>query len=231
MARRRKGGGLANETDFLELYRELGVSPGCCLLDFKRAYRRHVARLHPDRRGDGQPRVGDQLQQLTAQYSAAMEFQRRHGRLPGAQAEEVRINTPEPALRSTLPPLGPTREQKHGTSKVTILFALSVLAALFWCTDPLPFLPEVSHTPYIAQSTAEIPETPAVSMLVLGMSIFPSNALRGLRSRGESCAKAIEPSAMTTANPAPARWKRVDERNDTLRLRCSRKFKVKLLKS
>lgn len=179
MAWRSKGDGLANETDFLELYRELGVSPGCCLLDFKRAYRRHVARLHPDRRGDGQPRVGDQLQQLTAQYSAAMEFQRRHGRLPGAQAEDVRANTPEPTVRSALPPLAPTREPKRGTSKVTILFALSVLAALFWCTDPLPFLPEVSHAPYIAQSTAEVPETPAVPMLALGMSAENVRAIEG----------------------------------------------------
>lgn len=161
---------MANETDFLELYRELGVSPGCCLLDFKRAYRRHVARLHPDRPGDGQPRLGEQLQQLTAQYSAAMEFQRRHGRLPGAQAEDVRISVSEPTLRSTLPPLGPTRESRRGPSKITILFAVSVVAALFWCTDPLPFAPEISHMPYIAQSSAEVPETPALPMLALGMS-------------------------------------------------------------
>jgi hypothetical protein len=169
IAWRSKGDGLANETDFLELYRELGVSPGCCLLDFKRAYRRHVARLHPDRPGDGQPRVGDQLQQLTAQYSAAMDFQRRHGRLPGAQAD-VRANVAEPTLRSPLPPLGPTSQSKRGPSRVMVLFALSVVAALFWCTDPLPFAPEVSHLPYIAQSTADIPETPVTPMLALGMS-------------------------------------------------------------
>lgn len=178
MAWRSKGDGLANETDFLELYRELGVSPGCCLLDFKRAYRRHVARLHPDRPGDGQPRVGDQLQQLTAQYSAAMEFQRRHGRLPGAQAD-IRVNTPEPALRSTLPPLGPTRESRHAPSKVTLLLAISVLAALFWCTDPLPFSPEINHTPYIAQSTADAPEKAVLPMLAVGMSPENVRAIEG----------------------------------------------------
>lgn len=180
MAWRIKGDGLANETDFLELYRELGVSPGCCLLDFKRAYRRHVARLHPDRQGEEQPRVGDQLQQLTAQYSAAMEFQRRHGRLPGAQAQvNIRANTPEPTLRTTLPQLVPTRQPKHGPSKVTMLLAISVLAALFWCTDPLPFAPEASHTQYVAQSTTDIPETPAVPMLVLGMSPENVRAIEG----------------------------------------------------
>src|ERR1700719_4393092 len=63
----------------------------------------------------------------------------------------------------------------------------------------------------------------ASAMLPLRMSIFPSNALRGLLCRGESCAKAREPSAMTAANPAPARRKRVDGRKDTLLLRCSRK--------
>jgi hypothetical protein len=169
---------LANETDFLELYRELGVSPGCCLLDFKRAYRRHVARLHPDRRGEEQPRVGEQLQQLTAQYSAAMEFQRRHGRLPGAQAS-VRAGVSEPAMRTALPPLRQTREPRRGPSKVTLLLAISVLAALFWCTDPLPFSPEASHTQYIAQNTTDVAATPAAPMLALGMSPENVRAIEG----------------------------------------------------
>src|SRR5229473_1428600 len=62
------------------------------------------------------------------------------------------------------------------------------------------------------------------------MSILPSNALRGLRSRGESCAKAVKLSAIATANAAPARWEEVDGRKDTLRSSCLKWFNVILLK-
>ena len=40
------------EVDFHSLYSELRVQPDCSLDDFKRAYRRRVAELHPDRHGD-----------------------------------------------------------------------------------------------------------------------------------------------------------------------------------
>jgi hypothetical protein len=77
---------LARETDFLDLYKILGLNPGCGLAEFKQAYRRRVAVLHPDRRSADQVSViaAERLQQLTALYGAAMEFERRHGRLPGA---------------------------------------------------------------------------------------------------------------------------------------------------
>lgn len=77
---------MARETDFLDLYKILGLNPGCGLAEFKQAYRRRVAVLHPDRRSADQasPIAAERLQQLTALYGAAMEFERRHGRLPGA---------------------------------------------------------------------------------------------------------------------------------------------------
>src|SRR5215469_14521130 len=72
--------GLASETDFLEMYRTLGLRPGCALPELKQAFRRHVARLHPDRAGDvpANPASAAQLQRLIAQYDAAMTFQREH---------------------------------------------------------------------------------------------------------------------------------------------------------
>jgi hypothetical protein len=78
---------VADETDFLDLYRKLRLEPGCSLEDFKQAYRRHVAMWHPDRRRLGSRAdmlAAARLQRLTAQYGAAMDFNRRHGRLPGA---------------------------------------------------------------------------------------------------------------------------------------------------
>ncbi|WP_448097383.1 J domain-containing protein [Luteibacter yeojuensis] len=77
---------MADETDFLDLYAKLRLDPGCSLEAFKQAYRRHVAMWHPDRRlgSRADQLAAARLQRLTAQYGAAMEFHRRHGRLPGA---------------------------------------------------------------------------------------------------------------------------------------------------
>jgi len=79
---------VTHETDFLDLYRQLGLNPGCELAELKQAYRRRVAMLHPDRRADrpADARASARLQRLTAQYGAAMDFHRRHGRLPGSPA-------------------------------------------------------------------------------------------------------------------------------------------------
>jgi hypothetical protein len=77
---------LARETNFVDLYRLLDLKPGCDLGELKQAYRRRVAVLHPDRRGESRddPVVSARLQHLIALYSSAIEFERRHGRLPGA---------------------------------------------------------------------------------------------------------------------------------------------------
>jgi len=68
--------------DFLALYEELGVGPECDPDAFKRAYRRRVSGLHPDRVGDA-PGAEDTLKTLNYAYSAALEFHRAHGRFPG----------------------------------------------------------------------------------------------------------------------------------------------------
>lgn len=83
-----RGMAVTHETDFLDLYRQLGLNPGCELSEFKQAYRRRVALLHPDRQTDrpADARASARLQRLTVQYGAAMEFHRRHGRLPGSPA-------------------------------------------------------------------------------------------------------------------------------------------------
>src|ERR1700692_1053195 len=52
--------------------------------------------------------------------------------------------------------------------------------------------------------------TAASAMSAARKSILPSKALRGVRSRGESCAIAVKLSAIATANAAPARWEEVD---------------------
>jgi len=96
---------VADETDFLDLYGKLRLEPSCTLAEFKQAYRRHVAAWHPDRRRGNRADAlaAARLQRLTAQYSAAMEFHRRHGRLPGA------VSPPRVAVAAIADPVAPFR--------------------------------------------------------------------------------------------------------------------------
>jgi hypothetical protein len=79
---------MAGPTDFLRLYQELGLAPGASIDELRRAYRRRVSELHPDRLGQTYtatvPGAGERLQQITALYGAATQFHRKHGRLPGS---------------------------------------------------------------------------------------------------------------------------------------------------
>ena len=73
---------MAEDTDFVALYEELGLGAECSMADFKHAYRRRVAQLHPDH-PDNSSDIS-RLQRLNRLYAAAIEFQHAHGRLPGA---------------------------------------------------------------------------------------------------------------------------------------------------
>ncbi len=123
---------MANETDFLDLYRTLGLRPGCSLLDLKQAYRRHVGRLHPDRMvgAPNDPAVDARLQRITALYGAAMDFQRQHGRLPGATLR-VRFSVPEASAQSARVPL-PSRRRTSRRSGIVALAVALVVAVLIW---------------------------------------------------------------------------------------------------
>lgn len=69
--------------DFIALYRELGIQPECSPDEFKRAYRKRVSELHPDRFGDGTDSE-EALKTLNSAYAVALDFHRMHGRFPGA---------------------------------------------------------------------------------------------------------------------------------------------------
>jgi hypothetical protein len=73
---------MSDDTDFVALYDELGLDAECSMASFKHAYRRRIAKLHPDH--FGAPPDISRLQRLNRLYSAALEFHRLHGRLPGA---------------------------------------------------------------------------------------------------------------------------------------------------
>ncbi|MGH8163479.1 MAG: J domain-containing protein [Rhodanobacteraceae bacterium] len=141
---------MVSDTDFLALYHELELNPGACgLSELKRAYRRRVVQLHPDRCADEQsnPPDPERLQRLTALYGAAIAFERRYGRLPGAEPASRRAvssngshdmdggnvvagNPPSAARRE---PTSPHRGTPEPTAMWRrYLLALLILLALAW---------------------------------------------------------------------------------------------------
>lgn len=123
---------MARDTDFLELYRNLGLNPDCGLIEFKQAYRRRLAVLHPDRQTAATRTSPAELQRLTAMYGAAMEFQRRHGRLPGApQARPARSVM---AGRSSRPAI--TAAPNGRSRRMLVLLGVSVAVWLLWNNEP-----------------------------------------------------------------------------------------------
>ena len=171
---------MASETDFLELYRTLGLSPGCDLPEFKRAYRRHVSQLHPDRVGGDAGR----LQTLIAQYGAAMDFQRRHGRLPGAAAPgrvapsgapAAPRHPPSPEMAEMADEPTPPRAR----STMLIVFVVAVLGVLVWSIAPFSS-PENPSAPAAAADGEASPAEPASApSLTLGMSPAEVRAIEG----------------------------------------------------
>ena len=128
---------MSETCDFAWLYRQLGLRPGGSLQELRLAYRRRVARLHPDRiQGDIEA-----LQQLNVLYGAALDFQRKMGRLPGARSGGgvAQVNRERPS--ST--PFQPRHEQTppHRQSQnayatrlrtIALLLLTLLLAAALW---------------------------------------------------------------------------------------------------
>ena len=73
---------MAEDTDFAALYRELGIDATCSLIELRSAWRRRVAKLHPDQGGSAEDT--GRLQQLNRLYDAALDFHGRYQRMPGA---------------------------------------------------------------------------------------------------------------------------------------------------
>jgi hypothetical protein len=174
---------MGNEIDFLELYRQLRVSPDCGLEEFKQAYRRRVSTLHPDRRpaghgGQANSRGAQRLQQLNVQYEAAMAFRRLHGRLPGASpAPAVPSQKTHPSPRPPSPP-SPGKPRRPN-AKWLIPIALVAVGFLFWGASAVSPPPDGTSDGTPHDSDANSAETPATPMLALGMSPENVRAIEG----------------------------------------------------
>jgi hypothetical protein len=163
---------VTNEIDFLDLYRQLRLDRDCGLQEFKQAYRRCVSRLHPDRkpRGYANSRAAQRLQQLNAQYDAAIEFERLHGRLPGA-TRSIRSAVPEPVVHRRRPQSPPiTHVPRRPNLKLLIPIATVALGFLFWGVATVSPPPDTA--PDVNSPEKDMSATPPLTapMLTLGMS-------------------------------------------------------------
>lgn len=125
---------MALETDFLDLYNELGLHPGCQLAEFKQAYRRRLAALHPDRQLEPMQDEGAsaRLQRIISLHNAAIVFERQHGRLPGAtRARPLQATVSRPVHVESERARRPSR-------RMLALLGIVVVAWLFWRTDATP---------------------------------------------------------------------------------------------
>ncbi|GAB2579060.1 J domain-containing protein [Dyella jejuensis] len=172
---------MANEIDFLHLYRQLRLSPDCDLQEFKQAYRRRVSALHPDRKPQDyvDSRAAQRLQQLNAHYEAAMEFQRLHGRLPGA-TPVVRGALPDRASRSRHPsPSAPSNAPRRPHVKWLVPIALVAIGILFWGVSAVPPPSNDASDSVAGDNDASLGETSAAPALTLGMSEENVRAIEG----------------------------------------------------
>lgn len=128
------------QPDFTQLYSQLGVQPDCGLEEFKRAYRRRIIELHPDRQGANarSPETLALLRELISLYAIASSFHRRHGRLPGGAPPRVpgaaSVETAPPPPRASPPAathvLRPS--SRRGAWRAVLLVAIVLALVVSW---------------------------------------------------------------------------------------------------
>lgn len=150
-------------TDFVALYRRLGVRPGCSMDEFRQAYRRHVSLSHPDRTGDASIQRLSELQQLNAMYSAALDFHRQHGRLPGA----VVPRQPAPAMhRRTTDTDGTAEIRSPRAHRWLVGISLCAGVAILWSARPGQVKVSSSEMDYPSSSAPSHPTSPEVATVI-----------------------------------------------------------------
>lgn len=172
---------MAGDTDFIALYQALGLDPDCSPEAFRQAYRKRVGLLHPDRPGES-ARSTRELQRLNALYTAAIEFQRRHGRLPGAsQAPAVPPSSgPSPSSRpSAAVEVEPRPKRGLPIALLGLILAGLWLFATFAPGEPAAPSPMVAAEPSAAHSPTEPASLHATRIIALGATAQQVREIHG----------------------------------------------------
>lgn len=128
--------------DFSLVYSQLDLRPDCSLEEFRSAYMRRIAELHPDRRGSEPASVEAQatLRELVSTYVAVTRFHRRYGRMPGASPRSSGNHAFNPMMTAMRPALQLPIAHGHDTAEkpakatarlVVIIVVLGLLLALW----------------------------------------------------------------------------------------------------
>ena len=168
---------MARETDFLALYKLLDLKPDCAPAELKHAYRRRVAALHPDRESHraAVPHAAEQLQYLTALYGAAMDFHRRHHRLPGALGAVARPQErrfPEQRAEAT-------RANQQRGRWWPVALVLAAVAGAVWIMQPSPEYATIAYPAAPPLVDTEVPAPLGPSVLALDMDPRTVQMLQG----------------------------------------------------
>jgi hypothetical protein len=163
---------MAITTDFLLLYAELKVNPDSCSLDhFKRAYRRRVSELHPDRvQGKPSAAMMARLQNLTRLHDEAMRFHDRHGRLPGSN--QAAPQSAQSGPTDTPPPRAAMAAQdmpaRSAARSILIVVLLLTGLAVLWFLLPDETADESTDAGHVSVAAKALTH-PVVETLIVGM--------------------------------------------------------------
>lgn len=170
---------MADDTDFVALYDELGLDAECSMADFKHAYRRRVAKLHPDLTGN--PSDVSRLQRLNRLYAAALDFEHAHGRLPGASrgdAGRAQLHTPlhsrdsDPSTEP-MPVAGSSQRWRY----LLVLGLISLV--LYWSSRPATSVSTFAHQTGSGTAYAQAPASVANRFVEIGMGAEQVRTIQG----------------------------------------------------
>lgn len=174
---------MAGDTDFIALYQALGLDPDCSPEAFRQAYRKRVGLLHPDRPGESASSIGE-LQRLNALYTAAIEFQRRHGRLPGASQAQTMPSSPGPAPAPG-PGVAVVSQPRANPGRLLALLGLTLVGLWLFATltqgEPAAPPPLTAREPStaVAHSSREPANVHALRTIALGASAQQVREIHG----------------------------------------------------